>query len=46
VPAEKPRIVVTVLVEHGGHGASAAAPIARKVVVEFLEHEGELYARY
>jgi penicillin-binding protein 2 len=46
VPAEKPRIVVTVLVEHGGHGGSAAAPIARKVVVEFLEHEGELYARY
>ena len=44
-PAEDPRIVVGVLVEHGGHGGSVAAPIARQVVVEFLEHEAELYAR-
>ena len=44
-PAEDPRIVVAVLVEHGGHGGSVAAPIARQVVVEFLEHEAELYAR-
>lgn len=44
-PVEDPRIVVAVLVEHGGHGGSVAAPIARQVVVEFLEHEAELYAR-
>jgi penicillin-binding protein 2 len=31
-PYEKPEIVVTVLVEHGGHGASAAAPVAKKII--------------
>ena len=46
VPAQDPRLLVAVLVEHGGHGASAAAPIAKRVAVEFLENEGELYARY
>jgi penicillin-binding protein 2 len=40
VPAQAPRITVAVLVEHGGHGASAAAPIARKVVDAFLLAEG------
>jgi len=43
-PADNPRIVVAVLVEHGGHGGSAAAPIAREVVVRFLEREMEAYA--
>jgi hypothetical protein len=28
-----------VLVEHGGHGGSAAAPIARQIVATFLENE-------
>jgi len=36
-PAENPEIVVAVLVEHGGHGSSAAAPIAREVVAAYLE---------
>jgi penicillin-binding protein 2 len=39
VPAEAPRIAVAVLVEHGGHGASAAAPVARKIVEAFLASE-------
>ena len=43
-PVENPRIVVAVLVEHGGHGGSTAAPIAREVVVEFLKGEGQLHA--
>jgi penicillin-binding protein 2 len=43
-PAEAPRIVVAVLVEHGGHGGSAAAPVARKVMAEFFEREGQLHA--
>jgi penicillin-binding protein 2 len=35
-PFEDPRISVVVLVEHGGFGASAAAPIARKVIEKYL----------
>ncbi|MBN2721339.1 MAG: penicillin-binding protein 2, partial [Campylobacterales bacterium] len=30
-PYEKPEIIVTVLVEHGGHGGSAAGPIAADI---------------
>ncbi len=39
-PATDPRIAVAVIVEHGGHGGSAAAPVARKVVEAFLAGEG------
>ena len=35
-PADKPRIALAVLVENGGFGAVAAAPIARKVLDYFL----------
>jgi penicillin-binding protein 2 len=35
-PAEQPRIAVAVIVENGGWGASAAAPIARKVLDAYL----------
>jgi penicillin-binding protein 2 len=35
-PAENPTIAVAVLVENGGFGASAAAPIARKVLDAYL----------
>lgn len=35
-PAENPRIAVAVLVENGGFGASAAAPIARKMFDAYL----------
>ncbi len=35
-PAEKPRIAVAVLVENGGFGASAAAPIARAALAYWL----------
>ena len=38
-PAEAPRIAIAVLVENGGFGASAAAPIARKVMDAYLLHE-------
>lgn len=31
-PFEKPEIAFVVFVEHGGHGGSAAGPVARKVV--------------
>jgi len=35
-PYDNPKIVVAVLVEHGGFGARAAAPIAKKVFKAFL----------
>jgi penicillin-binding protein 2 len=35
-PAEDPKIAVAVLVENGGFGASAAAPIARKIMDAYL----------
>jgi penicillin-binding protein 2 len=35
-PADKPRIALAVLVENGGFGAQAAAPIARQVIDYFL----------
>jgi penicillin-binding protein 2 len=31
-PVEDPKVAVAVIVENGGHGSSAAAPIARKVM--------------
>jgi penicillin-binding protein 2 len=35
-PADNPRIALAVIVENGGWGASAAAPIARKVLDSYL----------
>ncbi|MGV6817877.1 MAG: penicillin-binding protein 2 [Thiotrichales bacterium] len=35
-PAQAPRIAVAVIVEHGGHGSSAAAPLARAIMDEWL----------
>ena len=35
-PFEDPKISIAVLVEHGGFGASAAAPIAKKVIERYL----------
>ena len=39
-PVKDPRIAVIVLVEHGGFGASAAAPIAKQVLEKFFQIEG------
>ena len=35
-PVEEPRIAVAVIVEHGGHGGSVAAPIARVILDHHL----------
>ncbi len=35
-PAEKPEIAVSVLVEHGGHGGIAAAPIAKRAIEAYM----------
>jgi penicillin-binding protein 2 len=35
-PAGKPRVVVVVVIEHGGFGAEAAAPTAREIYTDFF----------
>ncbi|HEY9784446.1 MAG TPA: penicillin-binding protein 2 [Candidatus Obscuribacterales bacterium] len=35
-PADKPRIAICCFVEHGGHGGSAAAPLAKQVLQKFF----------
>jgi len=35
-PADDPKIAVAVIVENGGHGSSAAAPVARKIMDYYL----------
>ena len=35
-PAVNPEIAVTILVEHGGHGGSVAAPVAKKVLEKYF----------
>jgi penicillin-binding protein 2 len=36
-PVENPQVAIAVLVEHGGHGGAAAAPMAKKVFEKFIE---------
>jgi penicillin-binding protein 2 len=36
-PAEKPEIAVTVLVEHGLHGSSGAAPVAKVILEKYFK---------
>lgn len=38
-PADDPKLALAVVVEHGGHGGSAAAPIARELIKLFLHGE-------
>jgi penicillin-binding protein 2 len=44
-PADDPKIAVAVVVEHGGHGGAAAAPVARKVIEEYLKNAGPTVVR-
>lgn len=41
-PVEAPKIAVAVIVENGGHGSSAAAPIARKLMDYYLLEKKQL----
>ena len=38
-PADHPKIAVAVVVEHGGHGGSTAAPVAKKVIEAYMKNE-------
>jgi len=40
-PADAPEIAVAVFVEHGLHGASAAAPIAQRILARYFEKKLE-----
>ncbi len=40
-PLEKPEIALTVLVEGGGQGSDDAAPVARKIMDEWLKQRGQ-----
>ena len=40
-PSDAPRIAIAVIVEHGEHGSSAAAPIARELVRTYLGPQGD-----
>jgi penicillin-binding protein 2 len=39
-PADNPRIALAVLVEHGGSGGEAAAPVAREILQQFFYGAG------
>ena len=39
-PADRPRIALAVLVEHGRSGGEAAAPVARKILAHYFGLEG------
>jgi penicillin-binding protein 2 len=38
-PARQPEITVVVLIEHGGHGGAAAAPVAKKVLENYYQRQ-------
>jgi penicillin-binding protein 2 len=40
-PYDNPEVAVLVIVEHGGHGGSAAAPIARKIIDGYFDLKGK-----
>ncbi len=41
-PVDKPEIAVAVVVEHGEHGGSAAAPVARAMLRAYFEGKGAI----
>ncbi|MCG6972099.1 MAG: penicillin-binding protein 2, partial [Desulfobacterales bacterium] len=41
-PSDNPKIAVSVIIEHGGHGSSAAAPIAKEIIETYLGHPEDL----
>lgn len=41
-PVDKPEIALAIVVEHGGHGGSAAAPIAVKVLRTYFKKTGRM----
>ena len=38
-PSDDPQIAVVVIIEHGEHGSSTAAPIARELIKTYLTND-------
>jgi penicillin-binding protein 2 len=38
-PAVDPQIAISVFVEHGGHGSTGAAPIAKRIIEEYFKYD-------
>ena len=36
-PANDPKIAVAVVIEHGCHGSTAAAPVARDIITKYMQ---------
>lgn len=41
-PAENPTIALAIVVEHGGHGGSVAAPISKQIMEAYFQKQGLL----
>ncbi|MBF0436358.1 MAG: penicillin-binding protein 2 [Magnetococcales bacterium] len=39
-PVDNPRIAISVIVEHGGHGSTAAAPVAKRIMDFYFDKYG------
>jgi penicillin-binding protein 2 len=35
-PVDKPKVALSIMIEHGGHGGSAAAPIAKQAIEAYM----------
>ncbi len=44
-PFENPGIAVAVIMEHAGHGGSAAAPVARKIIDAYFAQKKTIQPR-
>ncbi len=45
-PAKNPKYAISVLVEHGGSGSSAAAPVAKRVIKKIIERDEKRSKNY
>jgi penicillin-binding protein 2 len=44
-PVVDPEIALAVFVEHGGHGSTGAAPIAKKIIERYYEKEENIKSK-
>ena len=43
-PAEDPQIAVSVIIENGGHGGTAAAPVAKQIILKYFSQYTQIRA--